>query len=85
MICADVGGTSFDVALIEDGRILETTETEVGGRPVVGPVIDIVSIGAGGGSIAWIDELGAVQRGTAVGAGAIPGPRASGMAAPSRR
>ena len=78
VICADVGGTSSDVALIEGGRILETTETEVGGRPVVGPVIDIVSIGAGGGSIAWIDELGAVRVGPQS-AGASPGPACFGL------
>jgi N-methylhydantoinase A len=78
VICADVGGTSYDVALIDGGRILETTETEVGGRPVVGPVIDIVSIGAGGGSIAWIDELGAVRVGPHS-AGASPGPACFGL------
>jgi N-methylhydantoinase A len=78
VICADVGGTSYDVALIDGGKILETTETEVGGRPVVGPVIDIVSIGAGGGSIAWIDELGAVRVGPHS-AGASPGPACFGM------
>jgi N-methylhydantoinase A len=78
VICADVGGTSYDVALIDGGRILETTETEIGGRPVVGPVIDIVSIGAGGGSIAWIDELDAVRVGPQS-AGASPGPACFGM------
>lgn len=78
VICADVGGTSYDVALIEGGRILETTETEVNGRPVVGPVIDIVSIGAGGGSIVHIDELGAVQVGPQS-AGASPGPVCFGL------
>jgi N-methylhydantoinase A len=78
VICTDVGGTSYDVALIDGGRILETTETEVGRRPVVGPVIDIVSIGAGGGSIAWIDELGAVRVGPQS-AGASPGPACFGM------
>jgi N-methylhydantoinase A len=77
VVCADVGGTSFDVALIEDGRILETTQTEIGRRPVVGPIIDIVSIGAGGGSIAWIDDLGAVRVGPQS-AGAYPGPACFG-------
>jgi N-methylhydantoinase A len=77
VVCADVGGTSFDVALIEDGRILETTETEIGRRPIVGPIIDIVSIGAGGGSIAWIDDLGGVQVGPHS-AGAYPGPACFG-------
>jgi N-methylhydantoinase A len=77
VICADVGGTSYDVALIEDGHILERTDTKVGGRPVVGPGIDIVSIGAGGGSIAWIDHRGAVKVGPQS-AGAHPGPACFG-------
>jgi N-methylhydantoinase A len=78
VICADVGGTSYDVALIEDGHILERTDTKVGGRPVVGPGIDIVSIGAGGGSIAWIDHRGAVKVGPQS-AGAHPGPACFGL------
>jgi N-methylhydantoinase A len=78
VICADVGGTSYDVALIEGGHILERTETSVGGRPVVGPGIDIVSIGAGGGSIAWIDHRGAVKVGPQS-AGADPGPACFGL------
>ncbi|TQM11612.1 hydantoinase/oxoprolinase family protein [Pseudonocardia kunmingensis] len=78
VICADVGGTSYDVALIEDGRILERSETTVDGRPVLGPTIDIVSIGAGGGSIAWIDHRGALQVGPRS-AGAHPGPAAFGL------
>ncbi len=78
VICADVGGTSYDVALIEGGHILERTDTKVGGRPVVGPGIDIVSIGAGGGSIAWIDHRGAVKVGPQS-AGAHPGPACFGL------
>jgi N-methylhydantoinase A len=78
VICADVGGTSYDVALIESGQILERTETSVGGRPVVGPGIDIISIGAGGGSIAWIDHRGAVKVGPQS-AGADPGPACFGL------
>jgi N-methylhydantoinase A len=77
VICTDVGGTSYDVALIEDGQILERTDTKVGGRPVVGAGIDIVSIGAGGGSIAWIDHRGAVKVGPQS-AGAHPGPACFG-------
>jgi N-methylhydantoinase A len=77
VICADVGGTSYDVALIEDGEILERTETTVGGRPILGPIIDIVSIGAGGGSIAWIDHRDVLQVGPRS-AGAHPGPAAFG-------
>ena len=78
VICADVGGTTYDVALIELGAILETTETKVGGRPIIGPIIDIMSIGAGGGSIAWIDEVGAVRVGPRS-AGATPGPACFGL------
>jgi N-methylhydantoinase A len=78
VICADVGGTSYDVALIEGGEILESTQTEVGGRPIIGPIIDMVSIGAGGGSIAWMDEVGSVQVGPRS-AGAFPGPAAFGL------
>jgi len=77
VICADVGGTSYDVALIEDGHILERTQAAVAGRPIVGTVIDIVSIGAGGGSIAWIDHRGAVKVGPQS-AGAHPGPACFG-------
>ena len=78
VICTDVGGTSYDVALIEDGQILERTDTKVGGRPVLGAGIDIVSIGAGGGSIAWIDHRGAVKVGPQS-AGASPGPACFGF------
>lgn len=78
VICADVGGTSYDVALIEGGEILERTQTSVAGRPIVGPVIDIVSIGAGGGSIAWIDHRGTIKVGPQS-AGAYPGPACFGL------
>ena len=77
VICADVGGTTYDVALIEEGQILEATSTEVGRRPIVGPIIDMTSIGAGGGSIAWIDTSGAVRVGPHS-AGAHPGPACFG-------
>lgn len=77
VICADVGGTTYDVALIENGEILEATSTEVGRRPIVGPIIDMTSIGAGGGSIAWIDSTGAVRVGPQS-AGAHPGPACFG-------
>jgi N-methylhydantoinase A len=73
VICADVGGTTLDVGLIESGEVLETSMTEVNGRPIIGSAIDIVSIGAGGGSIAWIDRFGSVRVGPRS-AGARPGP-----------
>jgi N-methylhydantoinase A len=77
VICADVGGTSFDVALIEDGEVLERTETTLQGRPVLGPTLDVVSVGAGGGSIGWVDERGLVKVGPRS-AGAEPGPACFG-------
>lgn len=73
VICTDVGGTTYDVAIIEDGKILERSQTDVAGRPVLGSLIDIVSIGAGGGSIAWLDHRRALQVGPHS-AGASPGP-----------
>lgn len=72
-ISLDIGGTSTDVALIEDGKYAVTTRAEVGGYPLKAPTIDLLTIGAGGGSIA---RLGADQR-WHVGpqsAGAMPGP-----------
>ncbi len=63
LVAADVGGTTFDVALITDGKPLEQTEHRINRRPVLQPTIDIVSIGAGGGSIAWLDNSGGLQIG----------------------
>ncbi|HLG73842.1 MAG TPA: hydantoinase/oxoprolinase family protein [Chloroflexota bacterium] len=77
VICTDVGGTTFDVALIDNGEILERTQSEVARRPILGPTIDIISIGAGGGSIAWIDQRGTIQVGPRS-AGASPGPACFG-------
>ena len=77
VICADVGGTSFDVALIHDGKAVERYSTEVEGRPVLAPTVDIVSVGAGGGSIAWIDERGVLRVGPES-AGSRPGPACFG-------
>ena len=77
VICTDVGGTTYDVAIIEDGRILERSQTEVAGRAVLGSMIDVMSIGAGGGSIAWLDHRNALQVGPQS-AGATPGPACFG-------
>ena len=76
-IVADAGGTTYDVALVRRGRIPETRETWIG-RPYLGhmtgfPSIDIRSVGAGGGSIAWVDEGGLLHVGPES-AGAVPGP-----------
>lgn len=77
VICTDVGGTTYDVALIEGGQILERTRTSINGRPILGSSIDIISIGAGGGSIARIDHRGAITVGPES-AGAHPGPACFG-------
>ena len=77
LICGDVGGTSYDVAIIHDGVIAEKTMADVVGRPVIAPTIDIVSIGAGGGSIASLDHRDAIRVGPRS-AGATPGPACFG-------
>ena len=73
LVTMDVGGTSFDVSVIKDGKSLEKYEVELLGYPVLMPGIDLCSIGAGGGSIAWIDAGGMLQVGPRS-AGAAPGP-----------
>jgi N-methylhydantoinase A len=78
VICADVGGTTFDVALVEAGEIVEATTGEVARRPVLAPTIDIKSIGAGGGSIARLDHRGNLVVGPQS-AGAHPGPACFGL------
>ncbi len=72
LISFDMGGTSTDVSLI-DGRIGTTNESLVGDLPVRLPVLDIHTVGAGGGSIAWIDAGGSLRVGPRS-AGADPGP-----------
>ncbi|RLJ70098.1 N-methylhydantoinase A [Hydrogenivirga caldilitoris] len=72
LITFDMGGTSTDVSLIDKAPTV-TTETKINGLPVKVPMIDIHTIGAGGGSIAWIDEGGLLRVGP-VSAGAEPGP-----------
>jgi N-methylhydantoinase A len=76
IIGADVGGTSFDVGLIVDGEPIITSTTDVNQFTLLVPTIDIVSIGAGGGSIAWVD-LGRLRVGPQS-AGADPGPACYG-------
>lgn len=69
----DMGGTSADVSLVRDGELVRSTEGEINNLPVNTPMIDINTVGAGGGSIAWIDEGGALRVGPQS-AGADPGP-----------
>ena len=68
----DMGGTSTDVSLCP-GRPLHTREMTVSGVPVAVPVLDIHTVGAGGGSVAWLDAGGALRVGPRS-AGALPGP-----------
>jgi len=76
LLCVDMGGTSFDLSLIIDGRPTVSTETELQGLPVLMPLVDIHTIGAGGGSIAWL-EAGGLRVGPQS-AGADPGPACYG-------
>ena len=73
LVTFDVGGTSTDVSLISEGRPLFTSSRQVAGYPVKTPMVDIHVIGAGGGSIAWIDDAGSLKVGPHS-AGAVPGP-----------
>ncbi|MCC7427274.1 MAG: hydantoinase/oxoprolinase family protein [Alphaproteobacteria bacterium] len=73
LITFDMGGTSTDVALIEDGRPKLAGEMEVHGYPLKAPMLDIHTVGAGGGSIAYIDAGGLLKVGPRS-AGADPGP-----------
>lgn len=73
IITFDMGGTSIDVSLIENGKAQLSNDRNVEGYPARIPMIDIVTVGAGGGSIARIDEGGALKVGPQS-AGATPGP-----------
>jgi len=73
MVTADVGGTSFDTCLIINGRPQIQFEGKILGLPVQSPWVDVRSIGAGGGSIAYLDE-GSLIRSGPQSAGAVPGP-----------
>ena len=77
VLTADAGGTSTDVCLVEHGMPELTTEGAVGRFPVKVPMIDIVTVGAGGGSVAWIAPDGGLKVGPRS-AGADPGPRCYG-------
>jgi N-methylhydantoinase A len=77
IVSADMGGTSFDIGLIEHGTSQVTTEGSFQGLPVKLPILDLHIIGAGGGSIAWVDSAGALNVGPRS-AGADPGPACYG-------
>lgn len=78
LIAFDMGGTSTDAALVRGGSVETTIEREIGGQPVALPMVNIHTIGAGGGSIAWIDAGGALRVGPES-AGARPGPACYGL------
>lgn len=77
IISFDMGGTSTDISLL-DGAARITTESKIAGLPVAVPMLDIHTIGAGGGSIAWRDAAGLLQTGPES-AGANPGPACYGQ------
>ena len=78
LLTFDMGGTSTDVATIIDGEAQTTTETVVAGLPIKLPMVDIHTVSAGGGSIAWADAGGALRVGPHS-AGAEPGTAAYGQ------
>jgi N-methylhydantoinase A len=69
----DMGGTSCDVCVVEDGHVRRTDSREIGGRVIQLPMVDVHTVGAGGGSIGWRDHGGALRVGPRS-AGAEPGP-----------
>ena len=69
----DMGGTSCDVTMVLDGDILRTTEGEINDLPLKTSMVDVSTVGAGGGSLVWIDEGGALRVGPES-SGATPGP-----------
>src|SRR5918996_982901 len=74
LVTLDMGGTSCDVGLVRDGKISHSNNFEIEwGLPVATPTIDLTTIGAGGGSIAWVDKGGLLRVGPQS-AGADPGP-----------
>ena len=77
LVTLDMGGTSCDIAFIEGGAPLEVTESEIGRRPIAVPTLDLTTISAGGGSIAWVDGAGLLAVGPQS-AGADPGPACYG-------
>ncbi|EMA54469.1 hydantoinase/oxoprolinase family protein [Halococcus thailandensis] len=77
LITFDMGGTSSDVSLVRDGDVERTTDATIDGRPIGVPMVDLTTVGAGGGSVAWVDAGGALRVGPES-AGAKPGPACYG-------
>src|SRR4051812_40897496 len=84
VLALDIGGTTAKCSLIEGGRVRIMTDYWIerdqrsAGHPIMVPVVDLVEIGNGGGSIAWVDDFGKLRVGPRS-AGAVPGPAAYGM------
>lgn len=78
VISVDMGGTSFDVGVIDHGEPRVAPESQFEGFPVKVPILDVQAIGAGGGSLAWIDQGGALNVGPES-AGSEPGPACYGL------
>jgi N-methylhydantoinase A len=76
-LCLDMGGTSCDVCVIENGRVREQSAGTVARRPLALPMLDVHTVGAGGGSVAWRDPGGALRVGPRS-SGAQPGPACYG-------
>ncbi|MCR4404290.1 MAG: hydantoinase/oxoprolinase family protein [Candidatus Acetothermia bacterium] len=77
LITLDMGGTSCDLSLVQRGQVAFTTTGRIAGYPLKVPMVDVHTIGAGGGSIAWLDRGGALRVGPES-AGADPGPACYG-------
>ena len=84
LVTFDMGGTSSDIAVAGPAEAEITTHTHVGGVPLMLPVVDVASIGAGAGSVVWVDAQGVLKVGPHS-AGADPGPACYGRAGPSPR
>jgi N-methylhydantoinase A len=77
VVSLDMGGTSTDVCLLRDGVPATARDRRLGGHVVRLPAIAVESVGAGGGSVVWVDDVGALRVGP-LSAGAVPGPAAYG-------
>jgi N-methylhydantoinase A len=77
VITFDMGGTSTDISVIVDGRLLETTQGQIAGQDIGTPMLRVRTLGAGGGTIAWIGKDGLLKVGPKS-AGSVPGPACYG-------
>jgi N-methylhydantoinase A len=78
LLSIDMGGTSFDIAIIDRGKFITKTESLIADHRFSLPIVDVDSVGAGGGSIAWFDATNTLQVGPKS-AGADPGPACYGL------